>query len=182
MVSVWFMSCKTLLSSEQCQHAPISKLWVRYVLSLLPAKIEDVSPDLAPYMPVFLSSFPWGIEVEGLRWDREQDSPRLYACLQEVGNDCRWALAAANSLTAVYVRVLLALGKKNGCTRMYGKCILIIAGNTFSCGADGSLGFGLGKMIVAGLKDSSLMGTALLWQNSRMILLYSKNFYPLNTK
>lgn len=65
---------------------------------------------------------------------------------------------------------------------MYGKCILIIAGSTFSCGANGSLGFGLGKMIVARLKDSSLMGTALLWQSSRMILLYSKNFCPLNTK
>lgn len=57
-----------------------------HVLSLLAAESEDVSPALAPYMPAFLSSFPWGIEVEGMRGDREQDSPGLYACLQEVGN------------------------------------------------------------------------------------------------
>lgn len=129
-----------------------------------------------------LCSFLWGIEVEGLRWDREQDSPRLYACLQEVGITLWWGLAAADFLTTAYVSVLLALGKINGFTRMYGKCILIIAGSTFSWGADGSLGFGLGKMIAARLKDRNLMGTALLWQSSRMILLYSEKFCPVNTK
>lgn len=86
MVSVLFMPCKDLLSTGQCQHAHISKLQVMHVLSLLAAESEDVSPALAPYMPAFFSSFPWGIEVEGMRGDREQDSPGLYACLQEVGN------------------------------------------------------------------------------------------------
>lgn len=33
-----------------------------------------------------------------------------------------------------------------------------------------------------GVKDRYLMGTALLWQSSRMILPYSKNSYPVNTK
>ena len=48
-------------------------------------------PAVAPYVPAFLSLFPWGTKMGGMHaqvspWDRDQDSPRLYACLQEGGN------------------------------------------------------------------------------------------------
>lgn len=116
----------------------------------------------------FLGVLRWGGEV------RQGAGLTQALCLPPSGGKlhCRWGFAVANFLTTVYVSVLLALEKINGFIKMYGKCILIIAGSTFSWGADGSLGFGLGKMIAARIKDRNLMGTAFLWQSRRMILLY----------